>query len=953
MSERGLPTPAPASMTTPAAAPGVALGGVVTVTPNHRLAVALLRAHRVAETAAGSVVWETPDILPLATFTERLWATLRLCVGPSHGDDLPDLMPPEATAALWERVLDDKKEAASDTLPPLLSVAATAKQAAAAWRLAYQWRLMDRIRHTDLTDDARVWLGWAVAYHDGMRARRSLDGVMLTDRLCDLLSTLDQSIAARTLPSRLVVHGFDLMTPQVLALMQAFEAAGVEVVREASTDTPVPSTRMRVEFATNLDETRAAARWAYQQVRQLSHPGASVAVVLPGLEARRDEVRRTFNDVFADFALAARDREPETVAPEFNVSLGIPLGNYAPVCDALNLLQLGLGAGIGFNAISGLLLSPWIAGESQDSRDGIAHRAILEAQLRDSMGAEIRIDALDALFRSWREAPTGSRRRRAADGAPMMLNVIASVAQWQQQLPRQAAAPSDWRDRFAALLDLAGFPGGRALDSHDYQVWSKWRETLARLARLQSVIPRMTGEEALRHLRQIAAESVFQPESQASTATVQVLGMLEAAGQTFDALWVAGLTDAAWPLPSRPDAFIPVVLQRAAGVPDASPDAALALDRRIMARWADTASTLVLSHAVRASSASDEAFTASVLARELVPEPMEIPVPWLAADARTEAIGSIAMAAVTDVPLPPLPVFPKATRVAGGSAVLQDVAACPFRALARHRLGARALETPSHALDQRERGALLHRVLALAWGELGRHAVLVEEMPTLPQRVKAWAETAVHEAAMQGAASLTGRFADIEVARLTDVALAWLAMESERPGFEVTGIEQQRRVVLGGLEFDVRIDRQDRLGDGTAAITDYKTGLARASGWMGERPDAPQLPLYAVTNAEPVTAVAFGILKRGPQFGFVGLARDEGKLPKVKTGETPWDDMLQGWGRTLDALVARYVAGDSAVDPKAGNATCKHCDLKPLCRVAEIGGVAPEEDTEGEGHGNA
>ncbi len=50
-----------------------------------------------------------------------------------------------------------------------------------------------------------------------------------------------------------------------------------------------------------------------------------------------------------------------------------------------------------------------------------------------------------------------------------------------------------------------------------------------------------------------------------------MLGVLESAGLRFDCLWVSGLTDEAWPLEARPNPFLPVALQKKAGIPQAAP----------------------------------------------------------------------------------------------------------------------------------------------------------------------------------------------------------------------------------------------------------------------------------------------------------------------------------------------------------------------------------------------
>ena len=67
-----------------------------------------------------------------------------------------------------------------------------------------------------------------------------------------------------------------------------------------------------------------------------------------------------------------------------------------------------------------------------------------------------------------------------------------------------------------------------------------------------------------------------------------------------------------------------------------------------------------------------------------------------------------------------------AERVAGGSALLKDQAACPFRAFANHRLSARALPEPSYHLNAAQRGTVLHSALEHLWDSLNNSASLLE-----------------------------------------------------------------------------------------------------------------------------------------------------------------------------------------------------------------------------------
>ena len=142
---------------------------------------------------------------------------------------------------------------------------------------------------------------------------------------------------------------------------------------------------------------------------------------------------------------------------------------------------------------------------------------------------------------------------------------------------------------------------------------------LGELARLERVVPRMSAAQALAVLRRLCNETLFQPE--AIDAPVQVLGILESDGLEFDHLWVSGLTDEAWPLAARPNPFLPVALQKKAGIPEASADSALALDRRITEGWKQAAGEVVFSHFTREED------------RDVLPSPLVADVPVAELDA--------------------------------------------------------------------------------------------------------------------------------------------------------------------------------------------------------------------------------------------------------------------------------------------------------------------------------
>ncbi len=845
---------------------------VTVVTPNRRLAQELAREFDRGQAERGLAVWESADILPFSAFVERLYEdalTSELAPG------LPLLLTEAQEIELWEQVVR-----ASPWGDELLDLSHTARQAMRAWRLAHGWRIAGALASFPGNEDAQAFARWAAAYAKG----ESTDAA----RLPDVVAPLIHHAALRT-PKLLVAYAFDVMTPQEREFLDACAATGIELATcgQGRTDS-VPK---RIVFQSARHELEAAAQWARAKVEA----GAMrVGVVVPELAARRREVLRVFARSMNP-AHALPGSEPRALP--FNVSLGEPLAETPLAHAALAILALALGE-VPFEAASRLVRSPFVGGGD----DEMAARARLDAKLRESAPARVSLGKLVGLV----------------EGCPQLRQRLENL--FAAANP-EAASPHEWGERFTRLLEAAGFPG-RSLDSAEYQARAKLNELLAEFAKLERVAPRMGARHALSRFERLCRDTLFQPESPA--APVQVLGVLESAGLAFDALWLSGMTDEAWPLAARPNPFLPPALQKKAGIPEASAESALALDRRITEGWLAAAPEVVVSHPAR----EDD--------RELVVSPLFAGIAVAATPEpsaprwRDLVFAARAVESAPDGKAPAL-----ATRTPrGGTRILADQAACPFRAFARHRLGAEALEEPLAGPDARARGSLLHALMRELWGELKTSAALEADCGPAIERA---ARAAVAEAGLEAP------FADLERNRLMRLARDWLEVERRRAPFEVAAREDKRKLEVAGLELSGRIDRLDRLAAGGHALIDYKTGRPTPKAWQNERPDDPQLPLYALSAPEEISAVAYAKLQTGAM-KYMGFARDKDKGFVAEAKD--WGALLNGWRKELEALGSGFASGDARVDPKNGLATCRYCDLHTLCRVHERMSALEDEGEE-------
>jgi probable DNA repair protein len=872
--------------------------GVTVVTPNQRLAQEI-RGRFDAECAAGRIAWETVDALPFGAFLERLWDD---ALYSNLAPNLPLLVSAEQEQAVWEEVVGSSRHAQE-----LLAPAAAASQASAAWKLAHNWRLAPRLALAQGNEDARAFVDWAARLERVLDERGLIERARLADRLVPLLRD-----PALQKPALIVLHGFDLVTPQARETFEALAAAGVEIrAMEASLR---ESRARRIHVPVEKDEIAAAARWA--RARLEANPDARIGVVVPDLARLRERVRRAFAQAMRpDYLLPGAGAR----ALPFDLSLGRPLADYPLVADALAIVRLG-GREVTFEEASRIVRSPFIAGGERE----MAERARLDARLRERAGVRLSLDDLAGLV-----AVHGAQ-------APQLSERLAKLAAFRRTDLFTSRDASSWARAVSQSLDLLGFPGERGLDSDEHQVLKKWNAVLASFATLERVTGKLRHGEMAARLARMAAETIFQPET--PQAPIAILGVLESAGIEFDHLWVMGLTSDAWPMAPRPNPFIPVRLQREAGVPEADAAASLALDRRITTGWRGAAKEVIFSHARMRDDA------------ELMPSPLiaaidgedisalALPTYEALADAirRRRAVERI-----PDGQAPPV----TATTRGGGTSLFQDQAACPFRAFARHRLASRPVKTPQPGLDAMERGTLLHVVLARIWEQLGDKAQLdAMDAAGLESIVGEAADGAIAKLRRARPGVLEGRFASIEHDRLAALARQWLDFERQREDFTVVATERKKPATFGGITVNVKLDRLDRLAQGGHAVLDYKTGQALVSSWLPPRTDEPQLPMYAVSADETVAAVAFARVKPG-KLGFCGVASADGLLPDVRSVGTSltrrmkelgdWETLVGQWRRDLDALGEGFAGGDARVDPKDESQTCRRCDQQAFCRIAE------------------
>ncbi len=881
------------------------------VTPNRRLALALKNQFDHFQATQRLSVWDSADILPFSAFVERVYEDALYSAPKTR---LPALLTATQVRTLWESIISG-----SDEGKFLLAIPQTAKFAYEAWQLVHAWQLSQGLKDFPQNEDSKVFQEWANRFKRITKREQQIDGA----RLCDLIAESYENLQIKK-PKRLICYGFDILTPQQIGFLEKLVTTGCEVLSAQPTWQCQSRniSRQRVVCVDNQDEINRAAVWARARIEV--EQTARIGVVVPSLVKDRNTILRNFSAVMEPNVESALPGAMCRTAP-FNVSLGVALTSY-PMINAI-FQALGLaGSTIEFERASLLLRSPFLGGGETE----MDKRALLDAQIRKRAEPIITLERLLTLV----------KREKGEVSCTRLLEQLSALAEFRQINLHGLKKPSAWAKIFSALLQVIGFPGERTLDSTEYQTLKKWHEVVADFATLDHVISVIGYDEAISRLRRVAAETLFQPET--PDVPIQILGVLEAAGMEFDHLWVMGLSDEEWPLHPRPNPFLPVGLQHAAKLPMCSANASLAFSQRLTNGWLSCASEVVCSHP---SWRGDHKLKPSSLIQHISETSLDLPNYISHRDLIQHVNG---LECYTDDEGPAL--SEREARqggLGGGTAVIKDYAACPFRALARHRLNAESLKAPHTGLNAMERGTLLHDVLAQIWRHLGNKAALdhanVDELERLLKRV---AGSAIAHIRQDRPEILSGRFSEIEQRRLISLAREWLEEEKKRDYFAIVATEDKRSIRIGGLTLTTRLDRIDELHDGQRIIIDYKTQKLSINTMLGERPDEPQLPLYLITAEPNAIAVAFAYVN-ARSMGFIGMARDEDLLPGMKAlSESQqhqqyesWTVLVDSWRNSLEALAKGFFSGNARVDPKQYPITCRYCDIQPFCRIYEKTGV--------------
>lgn len=885
-----------------------------TLTVNSRLARHLLFKDSEEQEKNGKQVWETPNIQDLRSWLREKWVESW-----PHRFILSDIQSIKIWESIIENDLDCRQTIKNEGIHKqwnLLNRRSAAQRAAEAYRLIKEYKLFINPDPHGLVKETNLFIKWVTQYKRILNDNEAIDSSDLMDLVREKMK--DSNIR---IPKQIELKGFEEITPQLETLLDFLGKQNAKVILNPNPKNKPTSSLNDIAVAKNIqihsltdlkEEALYCARW----VRATYKIGKSIGIIVPELEQYRQCLHKELS----------ANLTPSSIYPwencelPFNISLGTPVSDEPMIQVALNVLSIPK-HGVPLERFLHIIKSPYL----NSGRNNTGAGNELEIQLHNQQLTTIYLNRLGPHY--------------TPGSAPDLASLISKLNILSES--KEAQFPSAWAKQFANLLDHLGWMSNdtdKQFSSKEIQCLRTWNECLDDLASLDSILGQIKRRDVIFELKRITSEKLFQVKTKEQP--IQVLGLLESAGMTFDHLWVMGCHSDCLPAQPNPNPFLPLGLQKRKGLPHSNSKRELHFAEQTLRRLLLSSENITFSYPLWEKEnrlqispllnfllATETEFIhkESHRVKDLMQAPDQLEI-W-------QDINSI----------PPHKHEIEKFMIKGlgaGYRVIKNQANCPFQAFAAHRLRAESYEIPSIDFDSRERGILIHKALELFWKKHKTRDSL--KKLKLDNTLGKELELSVQEAMKDNTDRLLRQthFAKLEEERTIKILHEWMEEELLRSDFTVTHEEKKDTITIGKLKLRLRIDRIDTTPEGDVILIDYKTGSVKPAAWFTERIQDPQLPLYACKlfpQAIAFASIAKGKVKWTSVFDKSSSIKSFGTVPRIpKEIEcSEWKMLLSYWDTQLSILGNEFMEGKLTINPVKPSETCRNCSYQTLCRIGE------------------
>jgi len=856
----------------------------IVVTPNERLAREYRSAYDQTQATSGVQAWPTLNCMSLRQLLVREF---------TQQQDLCDngkkIVSP---ANLLLRFQTAAPEGAEHLTPIALQ----------AWELVRRYNI--DLAHLSMNSGrSKLFTEWALEVNKHIKTDEAVEA--------DIAQLLAQRETSLSKPVLLIA--FEHLTPAETVFLENLSTnTGVQCL--ASEDQIVPFTSFTpgallsapppepaplIGFNSFAEELAAAACWSKRVQNEV--PDSRIGVVIPSLVQDYAMVQRQFAVTLNPLSGSA--------IPKFDMSGGTGLSSQPVWLHASTLLDW-CDQSADPNTIAKLADSPFL---------DLPWCKTLNANWPNFLRRNI--------------APQDLKRLDSAQEASRLIALL-------EQLPKRANIRT-WISHIRELLKTANWPRLSNINSIQYQAAHSIFTQLDNLANLQNQ-KQVSFRQALDFITFNLKQKPFAPQRQASP--IQVLGLLETTGLSFSHLWICGMSASNFPSTSQLNPFIPRSVAEEFGLPRCNQDEELAFAQRTLGHWRSCGAELHFSYT---QMENDSPQLPSKLVLDAIADDGSTH-PANATETRTKQPADYSLRhplmvrqnANLELVEDALGTGLTQPHIKGGTGILKNQANCPFKAYATSRLGLKQPRDAKDFLDALDRGNALHKVLENLM-RIYADSDAIKQISTAEIEKQCRLVLKTHR-------GLPKSFIENEVWRITDLVQQWLALETQRRPFKISGIEQNFELDLGGSIFSLKIDRVDQVDD-HEVIIDYKSNSNTAAGALSEPISDPQLPAYALLSGK-VAGVYFASIKdqKVNVDGIAGLSGNlvassskgfsiknpDGKNLNSADGpntQVSWQEKVTQWKLELTELAQDIAMGKADVAPSKG--ACEYCHLTSLCRI--------------------
>ena len=710
-----------------------------------------------------------------------------------------------------------------------------------------------------------LFIKWIKQFDDHKKTNKYID-------YSDLLGLSLDSINNKNYDEKFYSYGFNEPTPEQQKLFKTLDCIKLPSLDE-NNNSP------NYSFNDQESELRTIAQWA----RDISKrkPDKSIGIVIPNLNELQHNIKTIFDFEF-DSNLVETHQKP------YNISLGIPLGDYPISQNLLSILKISSQFKGGFierELFIKVATSPYIKGAFFE----LDKRALLVNNILKSNSLTI----------------TSNKVLSLLENCPLLKEIFIEL---NKDSPPNTIFFDDALDSIGLVLDCWGFTTDRTLSSTEYQVFEKYQIESLILNKLSSFYKKTSFADAIEILKNHMNAVIFQPKS--GSSNIHILGSLEAEGLYFDYAWVSSMTSNLIPGKLRMLPFIPPKISVEFNLPSSSFELVSKESKTTLQNLTNLSCDTVFSYPKIASD------------REQLPSPFISFIDFPNQPEFKKMVINLEL--IEDFKAPKIVEL----SIKKGVKVLQDQMGCSFKGFS-NRLNIERFEEPHIGLSRLEQGNLIHTILENFFNEVQSSA----ELSSLNEKKLEQLIDKHTESAIQKITQL--HFRANEKSRLLKTIHDYISLEKERDYFKVIRTESESEVIIKGLKFSTRIDRMDQNYFGSKLIIDYKTGKNfTSSDLIGDPIKQAQLPIYAITNS--VEGIAFASINSN-NCEYKGITKNPFELPisKQASNRMPeWSKQITAWTSNLNLASIQFQDGAAEVLPAKG--ACDFCDYDLLCRVEKL-----------------